>query len=52
MWIKIAVLAVLIGHGLGHVMAPQAAFVPPGTFPRQAHAIIGSDLTFVSESRR
>lgn len=48
MWIKVAVLAVLIGHGLGHVMAPQAAFVPPGALPRNAHAIIGSDLTIVS----
>jgi hypothetical protein len=50
MWIKIAVLAVLIGHGLGHFMAPQAAFVPPGAFPRQAHAIVGSDLTIVSSA--
>jgi hypothetical protein len=50
MWIKIAVLAVLIGHGLGHVMAPQAAFVPPGAFPRKAHAIIGSGLTIVSSA--
>jgi hypothetical protein len=48
MWIKVAVLAVLIGHGLGHVMAPQAAFVPPGALPRNAHAIIGSNLTIVS----
>jgi hypothetical protein len=48
MWIKVAVLAVLIGHGLGHVMAPQAAFAPPGALPRDAHAIIGSDLTIVS----
>src|SRR6202521_4369358 len=48
MWIKLAVLAVLIGHGLGHVMAPQAAFAPPGAFPRNAHAIIGSSLTIVS----
>ena len=50
MWIKIAVLAVLIGHGLGHVMAPQAAFVPPGAFPRHAHAIVGSDLTIASSA--
>jgi hypothetical protein len=48
MWIKIAVLAVLIGHGLGHLMAPQAAFAPPGALPRNAHAIIGSSLTIVS----
>jgi hypothetical protein len=48
MWIKIAVLAVLIGHGLGHVMAPQAACAPPGALPRNAHAIIGPSLTIVS----
>jgi hypothetical protein len=48
MWIKVAILAVLIGHGLGHVMAPQAAFVPPGALPRNSHAIIGSGLTIVS----
>jgi hypothetical protein len=48
MWIKVAVLAVLIGHGLGHVMAPQAAFAPPGALPRSASAIIGSGLTIVS----
>jgi hypothetical protein len=48
MWIKLAVLAVLIGHGLGHVMAPQAAFAPPGALPRNASAIIGSGLTIVS----
>jgi hypothetical protein len=47
-WIKVAILAVLIGHGLGHVMAPQAAFVPPGALPRNAHTIIGSNLTIVS----
>jgi hypothetical protein len=48
MWIKLAVLAVLTGHGLGHAMAPQAAFLPPGALPRNAHAIIGSSLTIVS----
>jgi hypothetical protein len=48
MWIKLAGLAVLIGHGLGHAMAPQAAFLPPGALPRNAHAIIGSSLTIVS----
>jgi hypothetical protein len=48
MWIKVALLAVLIGHGLGHVMAPQAAFAPPGALPRNASAIIGSGLTIVS----
>jgi hypothetical protein len=48
MWIKLAVLAVLIGHGLGHVMAPQAAFAPPGALPRNASAVIGSGLTIVS----
>jgi hypothetical protein len=48
MWIKLAVLAVLIGHGLGHAMAPQAAFAPPGALPRNASALIGSSLTIVS----
>jgi hypothetical protein len=48
MWIKVAVLAVLIGHGLGHIIAPQAAFAPPGALPRNARAIIGSSLTIVS----
>jgi hypothetical protein len=48
MWIKIVVLAVLIGHGLGHVMAPQAAFLPPGALPRSTHAVIGSSLTIAS----
>ena len=48
MWIKVVVLAVLIGHGLGHAMGPQAAFLPPGALPRNAHAIIGSSLTIVS----
>jgi hypothetical protein len=48
MWIKVVVFAVLIGHGLGHAMAPQAAFAPPGAFSRSAHAIVGSGLTIVS----
>jgi hypothetical protein len=52
MWIKVAVLALLIGHGLGHVMAPQAAFLPPGALPRSAHAIVGSSLTIVSTAGR
>ena len=48
MWVKIAVLLLLLGHGLGHAMAPQAAFAPPGAFPRNKHAVVGSGLTIVS----
>jgi hypothetical protein len=48
MWVRVALLALLIGHGLGHAMAPQAAFAPPGAFPRSAHAVLGPDLTIVS----
>lgn len=36
MFLKLVTAAVLIGHGIGHVMAPQAAFVPPGAFPKAA----------------
>lgn len=37
---KLITVLVLVGHGVGHVMAPQAAFVPPGAFPRNAHALL------------
>jgi hypothetical protein len=40
MVIKLITVLILVGHGLGHVMAPQAAFVPPGAFPRNAHAAL------------
>ena len=41
MFVKIFAAAVLVAHGIGHVMAPQAAFAPPGAFPRAATAAIG-----------
>jgi hypothetical protein len=37
MFLKLITAAVLVGQGLGHAMAPQSAFVPPGAFPRAAH---------------
>lgn len=39
MVIKLLTALVLVAHGLGHAMAPQAAFVPPGAFPRNTHAV-------------
>ena len=36
--LKLIAALVLAGHGIGHMMAPQAAFLPPGAFPRDAHA--------------
>jgi hypothetical protein len=47
MVLKLVTAAILIGHGIGHVMAPQAAFVPPGAFPKTA-TMIGSGLTISS----
>jgi len=41
MLIKIVTAAVLLAHGIGHAMAPQAAFLPPGAFPRTAAAAVG-----------
>lgn len=38
--IKLIAVIVLVLHGLGHVMAPQAAFAPPGAFPRGAQAAL------------
>jgi hypothetical protein len=38
--IKLITVIVLAAHGIGHVMAPQAAFVPPGAFPRGAQAAV------------
>lgn len=32
MVIKLLTALLLVAHGLGHAMAPQAAFVPPGRF--------------------
>ena len=41
MFVKLVTAAVLLGHGIGHVMVPQAAFLPPGAFPRTAAAAVG-----------
>ena len=48
MFLKILVALLLVAHGLGHVMAPQSAFVPPGAFPRGSAAVLGPRLTIVS----
>ena len=40
MVIKLITALVLVGHGLDHAVAPQAAFVPPGAIPRNAHAVL------------
>ena len=45
---KLVIAAVLIAHGIGHVMAPQAAFVPPGAFPRTAH-MVATGMTITSD---
>ena len=47
MFAKLAIYAVLIAHGIGHVMAPQAAFAPPGAFPRTAH-MVATGMTITS----
>jgi hypothetical protein len=49
MLLKLVAAAVLIAHGLGHVMAPQAAFAPPGAFPRAA-PMVATGLTITSSS--
>jgi hypothetical protein len=48
MFLKILVALLLLAHGLGNVMAPQSAFVPPGAFPHGAAAVLGPRLTIVS----
>jgi hypothetical protein len=48
MWIAVVALSVLVGHGLGHAMAPQAAFAPPGAFPRNSVGMFGDGFTIVS----
>jgi len=45
MLVKIVTAAVLLAHGIGHVMAPQAAFLPPGAFPRTAAGVGGLTIT-------
>ena len=51
MLVKIVTAAVLLAHGIGHVMAPQAAFLPPGAFPRTATAAVGG-MTITSGAGR
>lgn len=51
MMTKLIVAVVLIAHGIGHVMAPQAAFVPPGAFPRTAH-MVATGMTITSDGGR
>ena len=41
-------LKILVALLLGHVMAPQSAFVPPGAFPRGAAGVLGPRLMIVS----
>jgi hypothetical protein len=38
--IKLIAVLVLAAHGIGHVMAPQAAFLPPGALPRDAQGLL------------
>jgi hypothetical protein len=45
--IKLIAVLVLAGHGIGHMMAPQAAFLPPGALPRDAHGLVAG-ATIVS----
>ena len=45
--LKLIAALLLAGHGIGHMMAPQAAFLPPGAFPRDTHAPIAG-TTIVS----
>ena len=40
--LKLIAALVLAGHGVGHMMAPQAAFLPPGAFPPDAHASLAA----------
>jgi hypothetical protein len=47
MFLKLITAGLLLAHGIGHVMAPQAAFVPPGAFPRTSH-MIATGMTITS----
>jgi hypothetical protein len=49
--IKLIAVLVLAGHGIGHFMAPQAAFLPPGALPRNAHGLLAG-TTIVSGAGR
>ncbi len=49
MMLKLITAALLVAHGLGHAMAPQAAFVPPGAFPKTAH-MVATGMTIDSAS--
>jgi hypothetical protein len=47
--IKLIAALVLAGHGIGHMMAPQAAFLPPGALPRNAPGLLAG-TTIVSNA--
>jgi hypothetical protein len=51
MLVKLITAAVLVANGLGHAMAPQSAFVPPGAFPRGAH-MVATGMTITSPGGR
>jgi hypothetical protein len=48
MFVKLIIAAILVGHGIGHAMAPQAAFIPPGAFPRGAQ-MVATGMTITSQ---
>jgi hypothetical protein len=52
MFLKILVALLLLAHGLGNVMAPQSAFVPPGAFPRGSAAVLGPKVDDRESSRQ
>jgi hypothetical protein len=45
MWLAVPGLCILAGHGLGHTIAPQAAFAAPGALPRDSVGVFGSGFT-------
>ena len=47
--LKLIAALVLAGHGIGHLMAPQAAFLPPGALPRNAPGLLAG-TTIVSNA--
>lgn len=50
-FVKLIVAAVLVAHGLGHVMAPQSAFAPPGAFSQGSSGFL-PDMTIASPGGR
>lgn len=51
MFAKLVIFAVLVAHGFGHAMAPQAAFAGPGAFPQTAH-MVATGMTITSGGGR